>query len=77
MDTDEKRRFIGELIANVEKDIIGKVPEMPKHWDGHELRRYIADRFEQTALTLRARGTEKAHLRRLHAYRNEVLIRNL
>jgi hypothetical protein len=40
-----KQKFIAELIDNVKREIITKVPQMPEEWDGIELRQYIADRF--------------------------------
>jgi len=44
MTQQEKRRFINELMTTLKRDILAKVPDMPEQWDGHELRRYIADR---------------------------------
>jgi hypothetical protein len=47
MQTSEKIIFIRELIGNVQKDILSQVGKMPDSWDGIELRRYIADKFEE------------------------------
>lgn len=78
MNTIEKRRFVRELIANVQRDVLAKVPLMPEEWDGHELRRYIADKFDESAITVGRSGTHGHDYRaRTRAYRNEVLVRNL
>lgn len=42
----DKRRFIRELCRNTERDLLDKAPHYPKEWDGIELRRLIARRFE-------------------------------
>jgi hypothetical protein len=78
MNARDKRRFINELIRNVRTDILAKVSAMPDEWDGHELRRYIADKFEESVTTVgRAGHYGKPHRRRFRDYRNEVLVRNL
>jgi len=74
MNQAEKIRFVDSLIANVARDIVANVPRMPEDWDGHELRRYIADKFEESAMTI---GKDKQYRRRFLAYRNEVIVRNL
>jgi len=79
MTKEEKLQFIGELTASVKASIIDKVDDMPEEWDGIELRRYIADKFEEQVFSEfrsdRVGGLNRA--RRLHAYRNECLTRNL
>lgn len=71
----EKRRFINELINNVRKDIFARIRDMPEEWDGHELRRYIADKFDQSAMTV-GKG-RKDYAARFREYKNAVLVRNL
>jgi hypothetical protein len=68
----EKKRFIRDLIATVQKDVLAKVPAMPEEWDGHELRQYVADKFDGATSHLIFRGG-----RRKRDYENEVLVRNL
>lgn len=68
-----KRRFIRELIGNVQAEILARVADMPESWDGHELRRYIADRFEDADMTMH----RKEFRRRRKDYRSAVLERNL
>lgn len=66
----EQKRFIRELIRNVEKDILDKVYDFPSSWDGHELRQYIADQFAACNL-----GTLTGARKR--NYQNTVLVSNL
>lgn len=76
----EKRKFLRELTSNVLKDVLAKVDQMPDEWDGIELRRYLADRFEAASIKLpgsKFGGERKAMRSRYRAYRNEVLVRNL
>ena len=79
MTTIDKIQFINDLSERVIRDIIEKAPLMPEEWDGHELRRYIADKFDEAAIGLLARGRvrQQRSSKRLAAYRNEVAIRNL
>lgn len=72
----EKTKFIRDLIAAVQKDIVKKVGEMPEEWDGHELRRYVADKFEESSMTIKRKGDPEMRRRR-RRYENEVLVRNL
>jgi hypothetical protein len=45
MTTTEKRKFIRKLTKEIAKYAIEKAPKMPRSWDGHELREYLADKF--------------------------------
>lgn len=74
MDTKAKKVFVQELIGSVQNDILAKVELMPEAWDGHELRRYIADIFEGSIMTL---GKHKRYAKRYRAYKNELITRNL
>jgi hypothetical protein len=67
----QQETFITELIRNVEKDLLARVPKLPDEWDGHELRQLIADRFQEVSFTL------KQNKSRYRAYKNEVLVRDL
>lgn len=66
----EQRRFIRELVRNVERDLLKQVPKLPAEWDGHELRALIRDRFAQVYWSTMSKG-------RMRAYRNEVSVRQL
>jgi hypothetical protein len=80
MTKDEKLQFIGDLAATVIFDIKARVDDMPEEWDGIELRRYIADKFEEQAfepLLYRDQVYGLHRSRRLRTYQNERLTRNL
>lgn len=68
-----KKKIIRELIGNVQRDVLAKVPQMPEEWDGIEIRQYLADKFSESSLMM----GRKDLLKRLRSYRNEVLVRNL
>jgi hypothetical protein len=65
----EQRRFIRELIKNVREEILLKAKDIPKEWDGIELRWLIADHFLKSSM----RSTKS----RKRNYNNEVIIKNL
>lgn len=67
MNKTQQRRFVRELIANVRKDLLRQLPLVPDTWDGHELRQWIADRFQESSWSL------KEDRRRYRDYRNTVL----
>lgn len=67
----EKRKFIRDLTKSVTADLLQAVDKMPEEWDGVEMRTYIADKFEYQQIR------ELMPLKRLRAYRNEIVIRNL
>jgi hypothetical protein len=64
----EQRKFIRELVGNVRKDLLKQVPLIPATWDGHELRQFIADRFQESSWTL------KENKRRYRDYQNDVAV---
>lgn len=66
----EKRRFVKELMREVQRTIISNIPKMPEEWDGIELRQYLADKFADANYV-------RMHRTRKHNYNNEVVIRNL
>ena len=70
-----KRQFIRDLCNRIKKDVISKVGAMPSEWDGHELRVYLAETFEDSASMSILRNRKDA--RRLRAYRNHVIVNNL
>lgn len=79
MNAKERTDFILDLIASVRNDIcVEKVEHMPDHWDGEELRRYIADRFEaECNLLARGKVRSSGSSRRLADYHREVALRGL
>ncbi len=78
MNAEQKFAFAAELIDSVKFEILGRIDDMPEDWDGIELRRYIADKFEESVGVLaRGRVRSSGNSNRLRAYHNEVLVRNL
>lgn len=69
MNAHEKRCFIRALIATVRKDLLADVERMPAEWDGHELRKLIAQRFDAAQMPM-------AGYRR-REFENERRIKNL
>ena len=70
MTKDEKAEFIVNLCNAVRDSVIAKVGNMPEAWDGHELRRMLADQFEREAWLL-GPGI-KQNRARFRKYRNIV-----
>lgn len=76
----ERMKFVRGLIKNVQADIESRLVDMPDNWDGHELRRYIADKFEAADMGLcckKPRPYREADKKRRSNYENEVIVRNL
>jgi hypothetical protein len=73
----EKRKFIKDLTAAVARDAIAKIDRMPEEWDGHELRRYLADQFDREVSALMNIKGARANRSRFRAYRNTIATTNL
>lgn len=43
----DKRRFVEDLAKTVIDDVLSSLDKMPKEWDGHELRVYLAWKFNE------------------------------
>jgi hypothetical protein len=69
----EKMQFVLDLTESVRNEWQDKLKagNVPESWDGHEIRQWLADKFDQ----------ERTHLmgdrKRLNSYRNDVLVNNL
>ena len=51
MNKREQKRFVRELIDSIKKDILkNKFNEIPKDWDGKQLRMYVSERFERAVM---------------------------
>ena len=70
-----KKAFISELVRNVKRGLIADVDRVPESWDGHELRRWIADRFERSAIMGDCMRDKRKSRRR--DYENIIIVRNL
>jgi hypothetical protein len=69
-----RKRFIRELIRNVQKTLIDNSSKMPEGWNGIEIRQYVADKFAEQTINNRDDADMR---RRFKDYRNEVIVRNL
>ncbi len=74
-----KKEFLKEYFSSICKEMVSKVEQMPDEWDGFELRWLATDTF-------RGNEIERTHWdpthrtvrrRRLRAYNNERIVRNL
>lgn len=73
MTKEEKIYFIKTLIKNVQKEMLDKANNIPKNWEGCELRWYVADRFSKCVFG----DLYGSYKKRKKNYRNDVLVNNL
>jgi hypothetical protein len=89
----EQKRFIRELIGSVQKTLLDNVSKVPAEWDGHEIRQWIADKFQESSYTLKQNKSRyllpvllidgvphsraEADRRGIHEYQNTVAVSNL
>ncbi len=73
MSIKEKQAMVAALSNSIRDEVLEKLGKMPEDWDGHELRRFLFDKWERevTGKMKDKRG------RRYREYLNEVLVRNL
>ena len=64
MNLKEKRAFVRSLANSVRDAILARADAMPKEWDGHELRQFLADEFAREVYRETMKG------RRLREYHN-------
>jgi hypothetical protein len=66
----EQRRFIRDLLMNIQRDIRDAIRTngIPRLWDGIELREYIAEKAD------RSRATRALVGQRAQTYRNLITI---
>lgn len=60
----DKIRFVREHTASVVKRLIESADKWPEHWDGHELRRLMADYYEESARISAPMENKRASRRR-------------
>ena len=72
MNRAEKERFIKDMMALMEADLLNRIKDMPEHWDGTELRWLIRD----TAKTLEYTACSKKS-DRYREYQKELFVRPL
>lgn len=77
MDQYEQRRFIRDMTAAIQNECLNEISigRVPKNWDGHELRCWLADKFERSA-----KGTcirKNPRIRRSQNYKNTLAVNNI
>lgn len=65
-----KRHLIRALMRNMTRHAVAAVACMPKHWDGHQIRSWLAEEF-QREITHKMR-TDKAARRKFNKEKWEV-----
>lgn len=72
MTRNEQAQFTSVLIDRVREEIAEKIEsgKIPENWDGIELRRYIARKFEECVMGDMPR-------RRKTAFENDIIVNNL
>lgn len=77
MTREQQKLFVEELCNNIRDDLLKKIDEneIPDNWDGHELRVFVADRFEESARisVFYKDGKRDGRRKRAAAYRKAVL----
>lgn len=73
MNFDERRQFLRNFCDNMRDSAVMMAGKMPEEWDGHELRKYLADKFAWE-VSERMRGGRST---RVKNYVNECITRNL
>ncbi len=72
MTCDEKLVFVETLMNNIKDEACTHIMKggIPEHWDGHELRQYLADKFSLASFIPMSR-------KRKREYNNTVMVNNL
>ena len=74
-ESQEKVKFVNDLCNSIRDQVIDQilVGRIPEEWNGHELRRFLSEKFDEVANVSSAFITGK----RLKDYKNTVIINNL
>lgn len=70
MTRNEQKHLVKSLVRNVLRDLLAKADQWPEEWDGHELRRLVANAYSEVVFVEMSRT-------RLRDFRNACLTRNL
>jgi hypothetical protein len=51
MNKTQQKKFVRDLSTSIVQECLGKIRDgqVPENWDGHELRCWLADKFEDAA----------------------------
>lgn len=72
MNTNEKDAFVQSIIKDLQHEILKRISKMPEEWDGHEIRQFIADYYNENFII----GTALQGKRKKD-YKNFCLVNNL
>ena len=74
MNRREKKRFVRDLMGSVQKQVLRQITDgkIPDEWDGHELRKLLADNFHHEVSS-----TMRTDRKRIKAYLHTVIVNNL
>jgi hypothetical protein len=72
-----QKLFVKELTENICRDVMQLIDagDVPENWDGHELRCWLADRFEGAAAMSLIR--RESHRARAKSFKNHCIVHNL
>lgn len=46
MNNQEKKQFVKSILSSLQEAVTKKINDMPEEWDGHEIRKFIADYYD-------------------------------
>ena len=72
MTKEEKKQFITNLCEGLKAETLNKVGNMPDHWDGWELRQYLADKAAEFVW-----NDAKQDKGRKRRYNNDIITKDL
>lgn len=77
MERHKQRNLVDQLIFNIAGEVRGRIDmgDVPEDWDGHELRQWLANKFNDSARMSDCMRDKRSKRRR--DFDNEVIVRNL
>lgn len=72
MTKEEQVEFVNSLLGSVQREFMGHIEKggIPNHWDGHELREWLREKFSAACFIPMSR-------KRKREYNNTVMVNNL
>ncbi len=72
MNQNKKDAFVQSIVDDLKLSVLSRIPKMPEDWDGHELRQFIGDYYNEHYIW----GTSLTGKRK-RDYKNTCLVDNL
>jgi hypothetical protein len=72
MNRSDKKQLILSVCDSLREDLVKKIEYLPDEWDGHEIRKWIADYYTTNYVI----GSSLIG-RRLKDYKNDIIVKNL